>query len=96
MKRAWLIAGGTVGGLGAVLAITPPQLSSDNASAGLEFTPTPTQTAAATTEPTPATTESAQATKPFAPVVIKALKTGNMTGGVSLACRLMSFAKKTS
>ena len=27
MKRALLIAGGTVGGLGAVLAITPPQLS---------------------------------------------------------------------
>lgn len=66
MKRAWLIAGGTVGGLGAVLAITPPQLSSDNASAGLEFTPTATQTTPATTEPTPATTESAQATKPAA------------------------------
>ena len=28
MKRALLIAGGTVGGLGAVLAITPPQLTS--------------------------------------------------------------------
>ena len=28
MKRALLIAGGTVGGLGAVLAITPPQLNS--------------------------------------------------------------------
>lgn len=28
MKRALLIAGGTVGGLGAVLSITPPQLSS--------------------------------------------------------------------
>ncbi len=27
MKRALLIAGGTVGGLGAVLAITPPNLS---------------------------------------------------------------------
>ena len=27
MKRAFLIAGGTVGGLGAVLAITPPNLS---------------------------------------------------------------------
>jgi uncharacterized protein with FMN-binding domain len=31
MKRALLIAGGTVGGLGAVLAITPPQLGSTNA-----------------------------------------------------------------
>ena len=27
MKRALLIAGGTVGGLGAVLMITPPNLS---------------------------------------------------------------------
>jgi uncharacterized protein with FMN-binding domain len=31
MKRALLIAGGTVGGLGAVLAITPPQLGTTNA-----------------------------------------------------------------
>ena len=30
MKRALLIAGGTVGGLGAVLAITPPQLSTSS------------------------------------------------------------------
>ena len=32
MKRALLIAGGTVGGLGAVLAITPPQLGSSGIS----------------------------------------------------------------
>jgi len=31
MKRALLIAGGTVGGLGAVLAITPPQLGTTSA-----------------------------------------------------------------
>ena len=31
MKRALLIAGGTVGGLGAVLAVTPPQLGANNA-----------------------------------------------------------------
>lgn len=31
MKRALLIAGGTVGGLGAVLAITPPQISGSSA-----------------------------------------------------------------
>jgi uncharacterized protein with FMN-binding domain len=30
MKRALLIAGGTLGGLGAVLAITPPQLGTTN------------------------------------------------------------------
>lgn len=31
MKRALLIAGGTLGGLGAVMAITPPQLGSNQA-----------------------------------------------------------------
>ena len=35
MKRALLIAGGTVGGLGAVLAITPPQLTSTTSSSSL-------------------------------------------------------------
>ncbi len=35
MKRALLIAGGTVGGLGAVLSITPPQLNSQGALGGL-------------------------------------------------------------
>ena len=35
MKRALLIAGGTVGGLGAVLAITPPQLTSTQDVSGL-------------------------------------------------------------
>jgi uncharacterized protein with FMN-binding domain len=62
MKRAWLIAGGTVGGLGAVMAITPPQLSSDSASSGLELIPTPTQSTAAATNPTPAATSSATPT----------------------------------
>ena len=35
MKRALLIAGGTVGGLGAVLAITPPQLTSATSTGSL-------------------------------------------------------------
>ena len=34
MKRALLIAGGTIGGLGAVLAITPPQLGNNSTSLG--------------------------------------------------------------
>ena len=73
MKRAWLIAGGTVGGLGAVMAITPPQLSSDSAGAGLGLIPTPSQPSPAATDPTPAATDptpaatqSAQTTKPAA------------------------------
>ncbi len=35
MKRALLIAGGTVGGLGAVLAITPPQITSTQSTGSL-------------------------------------------------------------
>jgi uncharacterized protein with FMN-binding domain len=66
MKRALLIAGGTVGGLGAVLAITPPQLSNNSTSlgGGIELAPAattaPAATAAATNNPKPAATKSAK------------------------------------
>lgn len=72
MKRALLIAGGTVGGLGAVLAITPPQLSNNSTSLGggielapattttSEATTAPAATATATSNPKPATTKSAK------------------------------------
>ena len=62
MKRALLIAGGTVGGLGAVLAITPPQFTStqsvDSLSGGLPMGGA-TQTTPAATQPaqTPAATK---------------------------------------
>jgi len=77
MKRALLIAGGTVGGLGAVLAITPPQFTStqsvDSLSGGLpmggatQTTPAATQQAQtpAATKATP--TKSAVATKKATP-----------------------------
>jgi uncharacterized protein with FMN-binding domain len=62
MKRALLIAGGTVGGLGAVLAITPPQLSSSSTAigGGLDLAPaaSTTDTVAAAPEATPSATES--------------------------------------
>ena len=70
MKRALLIAGGTVGGLGAVLSITPPQLGSNGlstiagASAATSIPAAATKTAAVTTTTTAATpTASAVATK---------------------------------
>ncbi len=76
MKRAWLIAGGTVGGLGAVLAITPPQLTANESSLGngLDLAPIATATTEATTtptvdptpaatDPTPAATKSAATTQ---------------------------------
>jgi len=69
MKRALLIAGGTLGGLGAVMAITPPQLSATNslgmAGAGAigatNSTPA-APAAAATASSTPAVSPSATAT----------------------------------
>lgn len=72
MKRALLIAGGTVGGLGAVLAITPPQFGSSETSLAIGGTTaapasSTTTDAATTTTATPSqsadTTQSAPATK---------------------------------
>ena len=75
MKRALLIAGGTVGGLGAVLAITPPQLGSTGAiniagapiagadttaSASASSSTSSKATAAATTKATAAATKNAR------------------------------------
>ena len=78
MKRALLIAGGTVGGLGAVLAITPPQLGTTSAiniaggpvagpgatsSASASSSPSASASASATTKATAAATKSARPTK---------------------------------
>ena len=81
-KRVLLIAGGTVGGLGAVLSITPPQFGSGGSLGGLSghtlgggastpapTTPAPTQTQAAA----PAQTQAATPTTP-APATTKKAK----------------------
>ena len=62
MKRALLIAGGALGGLGAVMAITPPQFSSTESLAlggGVMggSTPTAVATSTATDSPTPTATK---------------------------------------
>ena len=75
MRKAILIAAGTVTGLGAVLSITPPALSGSSTAVGLEgvaggtsATPAATPTAAASAAPTqgattkPTRTKSATAT----------------------------------
>ena len=64
MKRALLIATGTVGGLGAVLAVTPPQFTSTQGSPmalpGTSATPAaPASTPAATQSVTPSATAAA-------------------------------------
>jgi uncharacterized protein with FMN-binding domain len=75
MKRILLIAGGTVGGLGAVLAITPPQLTSTSTVSDMPVASIPTAatpSASSTPKPTSkATTSSKPTTKaptPAAPV----------------------------
>jgi len=67
MKRALLIATGTVGGLGAVLAVTPPQFTSTQSSpmalpgGGAAPAATPTATQSVMPSATPAATKSAAA-----------------------------------
>jgi uncharacterized protein with FMN-binding domain len=74
MKRALLIAGGTVGGLGAVLAITPPQITANeslapSAPAGLTELDTPSAAPVETQSATPqaTATKKAAATKSATP-----------------------------
>ena len=60
MKRGLLIAGGALGGLGAVMAITPPQFSSTESLAiggGAMASSTPTAVATAVDSPTPTATK---------------------------------------
>jgi len=70
MKRALLIVGGTVGGLGAVLSITPPQITSSSSVSALpgampalggakQNAPTPTAKATQSSAPTTAATKKA-------------------------------------
>ena len=78
MKRALLIAGGTVGGLGAVLAITPPQLGSTSAIniAGAPMAGADT-TAVASASSSSSTKTTAAATKAAKPVATKKATSGN-------------------
>ena len=86
MKRALLIAGGTVGGLGAVLSITPPQLNA-HSNLALPATntkpePAPTVTVTATATPKATATQKAAATpaQTKAPAQSSAGVSGSFTG----------------
>ena len=83
MKRALLIAGGTVGGLGAVLAITPPQLGSTSA-INIAGAPAAGQGATAVASASSSTSATASSTKTTAaatksakPVATKKAASGN-------------------
>ena len=87
MKRALLIAGGTVGGLGAVLAITPPQLGSTSAIniagapiAGADTTASASASSSTSSKATAAATTkaTATATKNAKPVATKSSGTNTV------------------
>ena len=73
MKRFLLITAGTVGGLGAVLSVTPPQLGSSAIDLGSELTalPTPDTT---TQAPAPSQSATSTATKAATPTKTTAAK----------------------
>ena len=81
MKRALLIAGGTVGGLGAVLAITPPQLSTNStiSIAGGSVIGTTGTGSSASASSSSSTSPSSTATKSAKPVATKKATAGATT-----------------
>jgi uncharacterized protein with FMN-binding domain len=84
MKRAFLIAGGTVGGLGAVLAITPPQLSSGGLNiAGGAAIGSISTTASASSTPSSATQGSKPVATKKATAVASAAASGSPTATAS-------------
>jgi len=84
MKRALLIAGGTVGGLGAVLAITPPQLSTSssiNIAVGSDIGTSGTSSSASASSSS--TSSSSTGTKSAKPVATKKATTAPTTSGAT-------------
>ena len=84
MKRALLIAGGTVGGLSAVLAITPPQLSttsSINIAGGSDIGTNGTSSSASASSSS--TSTSSTGTKSAKPVATKKATAAPTTSGAT-------------
>jgi uncharacterized protein with FMN-binding domain len=98
MKRALLIAGGTVGGLGAVLAITPPQLSttsSINIAGGTAIGTTGTSSSASASSSTPSSAP-AKSAKPVATKKATAGATTQPTASQSATATASAAATQTT
>jgi uncharacterized protein with FMN-binding domain len=98
MKRALLIAGGTVGGLGAVLAITPPQLSttsSINIAGGTEIGTTGTSSSASASSST-SSSAPAKSAKPVATKKATAGATTQPTASQSATATASAAATQTT
>jgi len=88
MKRFLLIAAGTVGGLGAVLSITPPQLGATSTGLGLDLgtLPAPSNTKqAAVSTPSAATTTTTAAPTEGVTKTSKPTKSATATNSTSAA-----------
>ena len=97
MKRALLIAGGTVGGLGAVLAITPPQITSATSTGSLTGslggTPATGSVATAAATQAAATPAAAQAATPAATKAApKSKATKKSSGGAAASASASASA----
>lgn len=104
MKRALLIAGGTLGGLGAVMAITPPQFSTSNSAGigagigaigGLTSSTPGTSTPVASTAPTAASSATATKSATSKPVTTKKA-TGKATAAASAPASASATASATA
>ncbi len=96
MKRALLIAGGTVGGLGAVLAITPPQLGATSA---LNISSSAVGVSSGTTEVSPASSSSASASNQVTTGATKSAKpvaTKKSSAGATAAATASASATATA
>ena len=94
MRRSLLIAGGTVGGLGAVLAITPPQITSTQSIEALSG-PLPAATKVPSAAPTPkATSSSAAPSKTVKPAPTASQSTAPAPGGFSGTVTGASFSAR--
>jgi uncharacterized protein with FMN-binding domain len=96
MKRALLIAGGTVGGLGAVLAITPPQLGATSA---LNISSGAVGVSSGTTEVSPASSSSASASNQVTTGATKSAKpvaTKKSSAGATAAATASASASATA
>jgi len=99
MKRALLIAGGTVGGLGAVLAITPPQLSSSggiNIAGGAALGIAGNTASASSSPSTKAVATQTAATKTSKPVATKKATSKATTQATSKAVATASASATAS
>ena len=101
MKRALLIAGGTIGGLGAVLAVTPPQFTATQDVAflsGALAVASPTQTTPSARQPSVATkpSQGAATTQQAAPApsVTKSSVAPASSGGYSGTVTGASFSAR--